>query len=329
MSITRIEEALRKAKEARQASSSIGQPRDEKPPAPVTVAEPVAAPAPVGAAEPIAKHVPAGAPEPVAAPAPASVPVLSTAPPVAPVARRVAPPATATPGMSFRFADGRIVEVPFTRLRKNRVVTMGDRSQWVARFRDLQAATVATAGAETEAMVIAVMSANPREGRTLCAINLAVSMATSSAEPVVLVDMDFYKPALHAYLEVYPATGLTEFLEGSTKFDDILIHAEAGKLVIVPAGRRSREYATFLARDNVSAIIEALRKRFPLSTLVVDLPPLSLNVDPSMLDGIVDHVVLVAEEGKTPQDDVRRALEKLKNVKHVGLVLNKAVESSI
>ncbi|KAF0192578.1 MAG: receptor protein-tyrosine kinase [Gammaproteobacteria bacterium] len=295
MSITRIEEALRKAKEAKQAPSPVRQPVDRAPQAAISE--------------------------------PTNIPVSE--PPVSPVVRPAVRPVVAPPGISFRFDDGRIVNVPFSRLRKNRVITAGDKSRWVARFRDLQLAVQGSGLIKSRAPVVAVMSANPREGRTLCAINLAMSLAASGAEPVILVDMDFFKPAIHAFLEIQPDAGLTDVLGGGKAIAEILVRAEAEKLILVPAGPRSRSHVALLTRDNVRAVIGKLRSLFPSSALIVDLPPLSLNIDTSIFEGIVDHVVLVVEEGKTPREDVLRVLGKLKNVEHVDMVLNKALESSI
>lgn len=304
MSIGRIEEALRKAKESRQAATG--------PEARVTQISAVAAqPAPMNHAAEVSAAVP-------------RVAAVSTA---MPAVRPAIPAPVAVPAMKFSFADGRTADIPLARLRKNRIITASERHQYADRFQEIHAMFGRRDG-DAGAQVIAVMSANPREGRTLGAINLALSLACGATEPVVLADLDFYKPAMHAYFELHPDIGLIDVIENRKALADVLIHAEADRIVLAPAGHRSREHQARLGRENVATIVAALKTRYPKSTLIMDLPPLSMNVDPSIVVSLADHVLVMVEEGKTPREDVPRTLDRLKSARHVIVVLNKAVENS-
>lgn len=229
--------------------------------------------------------------------------------------------------MQFRCADGRSVEVPLARLRKNRIITARDRYRYAARFKELHA-HFGRRDSDGGGQVVAVVSANPREGRTLGAINLAMSLASAGTEPVVLADMDFYKPSLHALFDLQPDVGLIDVIERRKALADVLMRADTDRLVLAPAGQRSRDHQARLSRENVGTIVAGLKSMFPQSFVIVDLPPLSLGIDTAVVASGVDHVLLVVEAGKTTRDDVQRTLGRLKNARNVVIVLNKAVENN-
>jgi len=68
---------------------------------------------------------------------------------------------------------------------------------------------------DTFNLTIGVTSANPGEGKTLVASNLAVSLAITNQREVVLVDLNIRNPRLHSIFGTKLSPGLVESLGDS------------------------------------------------------------------------------------------------------------------
>ena len=84
--------------------------------------------------------------------------------------------------------------------------------------------------------IIMTTSSNAQEGKTVTAINLAVSLAQEIDHTVLLVDADLRLPSAHKYLGLDVKYGLSNYLKGEVELSDILIKTGIGKLVLLLAG---------------------------------------------------------------------------------------------
>jgi capsular exopolysaccharide synthesis family protein len=183
--------------------------------------------------------------------------------------------------------------------------------------------------AEHPPQVILVTSALPHEGKTTCAVNLAVTLA-QLGDKTLLVDADLRKPGINRALSLVDGkhAGLSSYLAGVSSLDLISVpHPAISNLTAIPTGPIPPNPADLLSSRRLAELIRELRKRYKF--VVIDSPPVMAATDAVILSVLADGVLLVARCHETPKDAFTRARDLLVSVNsHIlGAVLN-AVDSS-
>jgi exopolysaccharide/PEP-CTERM locus tyrosine autokinase len=173
--------------------------------------------------------------------------------------------------------------------------------------------------------MIGVTSAKDGEGKTLTSINLAIALATEPTQTVLLVDADLRAPRLHQELGLESNIGLTEFLLDGRSIEDMLVHPNLGRLIVLPAGRGTDQSAELLTSPRMADLQKEMKHRYASRVVLFDLPPVLDRADVLAFSPQLDALLLVVEEGKTSEPDFQQALQVLKgSARILGTVLNKA-----
>ena len=168
-----------------------------------------------------------------------------------------------------------------------------------------------------------VTSPLPNEGKTLTTINLAISISQKVGQTVLLVDGDLRNPSIHRYLDLPSGPGLVDYLVSGDPIAESLVHPEGlANLVVLPAGRPTSEATELLSSPAMVELVKELKHFYPDRYVLFDLPPL-LYADPLAFAPLVDGIILIAEAGRTPREEIVRAIELLKEFPVLGFVLNK------
>lgn len=269
--------------------------------------------------------------------APASAPIAPAAPaapPGAPVAPAPAHPAPASARVTATGAeDGPApLRIHLEGLRaRGMVVPSGTSTQASQEFRIVKRPLLANAfGRSGQAPArngrrIMVTSALPGEGKSFCAINLAMSIAAERDHGVILVDADVARPSLPRELGIEVHAGLMDWLvDGAPDLSQLVLPTNVDKLSILPAGRQHDQATELLASESMGRLLAQLSERFPDRILIFDSPPLLVTTEARVLATYMGQIVMVVESGKTPRSVVAEALETIGSSEIVGLVLNKA-----
>jgi protein-tyrosine kinase len=172
---------------------------------------------------------------------------------------------------------------------------------------------------------IMVTSAFPGEGKSFCAINLAMSIAAERDNKVLLVDADVARPSIPKELGITVEAGLMDWLiDGNLDISQLVLPTNVDKLMILPAGRRHQQATELLASTSMSRLLELITARYPDRVVIFDSPPLLVTTESRVLSSYMGQVVLVVESGKTSHESVQEALATIGSSEVVGLVLNKA-----
>ena len=172
---------------------------------------------------------------------------------------------------------------------------------------------------------VAVTSAGPGEGKTLTAINLAVSLAQEVNWRVLLVDANLRRPALCQALGLEAQQGLSEHLTQGVALERLLIHPGLGNLTVLPGGSALANSSEMLASPQMARLVHELKARDAARIVLFDMPPVLAMADALAFSRQVDALLLVVQEGKTAAEDLTRALAMLKDTPLVGTVLNKSL----
>jgi protein-tyrosine kinase len=175
---------------------------------------------------------------------------------------------------------------------------------------------------------LGVVSAINGEGKTLTAINLALSLAAEPNQTVILLDLDLRRPAIASTLGINPPVGLESWFGGEDPTRKVCYALEGvERLYVLPTLAPVAGSSETLAGLGTRRLLSELKDRDSGRLLVVDLPPVLLSDDALMLAPLMDAVVLVVHERRTKREDVGRVLELLRNTRVIGTVLNRSAES--
>ena len=168
----------------------------------------------------------------------------------------------------------------------------------------------------TRAMrAVAITSCARGEGRSVTAVNLALTAAREGRE-VALVECDLRKPSLARLLDLTPRGGLAEVVEGKVELPQALSRVDG--MMVLCAGE-ARDPAAVMRNSRLAMTLDTLRASFSL--VVLDAPPALALADTGRLTSLADGIVLVVRAGETPRDVVRLAVETLGD-RLLGIVLN-------
>jgi capsular exopolysaccharide synthesis family protein len=189
-------------------------------------------------------------------------------------------------------------------------------------FRELRTALlVSKAGGPPRAILIT--STQPGEGKTVVAVNLAITLAQIGRR-VLLVDADLRKPRLHKLFEIDGTPGLSHYLSGTGPLRTQPCRTSVSGLDLIPSGPLPPNPADLLDSERFVQIQRDLELQ-GYDHIVYDSPPVLAVADPSIIAGRVETVVMVVQAGVTARDALRHATHRLQQVKAkiVGGVLNR------
>jgi protein-tyrosine kinase len=170
---------------------------------------------------------------------------------------------------------------------------------------------------------VLVASPELEEGKTLTAVNLAVSIARESNRTVLLIDTDMRQPSVHRYFGLPEGPGLYEHITKGTPLSELLINPGLPRLTVLPAGMPTDYPADFLDGPVMHEFVSDVKGRYPGRYIIFDSPPLLAYADGLYLARYADAVVMVVRSGSTKEDNLRQALESLGDRPLLGTVLNR------
>ncbi|SMF75394.1 hypothetical protein [Allosphingosinicella indica] len=265
-------------------------PKPETAPVAAATPEPVAkAPAPV-----------ADAPAPIAAPRPAKAAGKAVIDRAALAARGMISPDAPTGGLAEEF---RIVK---RQLLRNRAAL-----------------------AEGRRHSVLVASAHPGEGKTFCAINLALSLAGEEDVEVLLVDGDFSKPEILDTLGLEGGPGFLDAIADPLADPEaFVIRTDIPGLSVLPAGRSVANATELLASGRTADLLDRLGRHRPDRIVLFDSPPALMASQAAVIAGHVGQTLMIVRADQTIEADLREALGLLSACPHVSLLLNAAAMGS-
>ena len=187
----------------------------------------------------------------------------------------------------------------------------------------LAAQDVAQGPLGQRARTILVGSGKPGEGKTFCAINLAISLAAERDVEILLIDADFAKPDIMASLGLDDSTGLLDILADPTiEPESCVVRTDVPQLSLLPAGQRTHADTELLASRRTGEVLDRLLAANPKRLIVFDTAPALAASPASVLALLVGQVMLVVRADRTTESDVRETVALLDGCERIHLVLN-------
>jgi succinoglycan biosynthesis transport protein ExoP len=175
-------------------------------------------------------------------------------------------------------------------------------------FRALRTALVASSH-DPSTHVIAITSAQPLEGKTTTAVNMALALAIGGAR-VLLIDADMRRPSLHKALRLPNDQGLSHLLVGEARMREVVQRTGDPNLLVITAGRTPPNPSELLGSDRMRAFVQQLGVG-PFDWVIIDTPPVLAVTDAVILAPLVSSVTFVLGAEMTRWRLAERAIETL------------------
>jgi capsular exopolysaccharide synthesis family protein len=179
-------------------------------------------------------------------------------------------------------------------------------------------------GLNNEPHSFVISSAQPEDGKSTVAINLAQAAAVMDRR-VLLIDADLRRPQIHEQLGITNEKGLSHVLEGGLAIEEVAQQVpQWNNLSVVTAGELPAEPLRLLASKRMRQIMEELKQRGRYDLIIYDTPPIKYFSDSRIVAGLTHGAILVARINHTDRTAFRDSIESLKlaKVPILGIVAN-------
>ncbi|GAB3775734.1 hypothetical protein GCM10028796_52080 [Ramlibacter monticola] len=235
---------------------------------------------------------------------------------------RSAPPEPDTPAAADRGVAVNLLPLDAGHLERHRVVTL-DQGNPLRQSFDLLRTQVLQKMQEHGWRTIAVTSPSMQSGKTVVAINLALSIAHHPSRTALLVDFDLRRPRVASCLGLPDEHSLNEVLDGKAELGSAIVHAGIPGFQVLPTRRKMPGAAEVLASERVGRIISTLRDDNPERIIVFDLPPVTAVDDVIAVLPHMDCVLLIVGSGSSTKREIEASRRHLARFNLLGFVVNK------
>lgn len=209
-----------------------------------------------------------------------------------------------------------------TAVARAMAVHLDPRSEVSEAYRTIRTAVYFSGqGMGNRAKTLLVTSPEPGDGKTTSASNLAIAIAQTGRN-ILLLDADFRKPTQHKNLDVKDAVGLSSVLAGIESLERAIQRTGVEGLDILPCGPIPENPSEILNSQEFGELIDRLAMKY--DHILFDSPPANLVTDARILGAVCDATILVLRAEKSTRKAAEHARNSLLSVgaNVLGVIVN-------
>ena len=228
--------------------------------------------------------------------------------------------------LRIEYSSTRVLADALLRLQRSHGVVRMDRSVLSESFKMLRNQVLHRMRADGHTL-LAVTSPRRIEGKSLTAVNLALTIAADYDSAVLLVDADLTGQGLQTLFGLEGARGLSDHLTEGVPIPELLVNPGVSRFVLLPAGQQAvLNSSELLATRAAQQLILEMKQRYRDRYIIVDLPPLLDTADALAFLPQVDTTLVVIEEHTTSMQDIENMTDLLAPFNLIGSVMSHARE---
>ena len=226
----------------------------------------------------------------------------------------------------IEYTRTKAIDISNETLKRNRVISDDSDNAVTSAYKLLRTQVLQLLGQNSWNNLV-ITSPGIGNGKTLTAINMAISIAREVNHTVLLVDLDLRRPKVAGYFDLVPQFGLYDYLYKDVPLSEILIHPKMERLVMLPGRGSMKNSSEILSSPKMVRLVDELKNRYPSRIIIFDMPPLFYADDVLAFSPYFDACLLVIEEGKTRDEELVKAVDLLSGTNVIGTVLNKSSDN--
>ena len=216
----------------------------------------------------------------------------------------------------------RVVKLQTEHLEKNRIFAFNKNDPTSVIF-DVLRTQILQIMEENGWRTLAITSPTPAVGKTVVAINLAMSIAQKTNKTAMLVDFDLRQPRIGAYLGLPMEKSLNDLLDAGAELSAILVNPDIPRLVVLPTLNAVNNPSETLSSRKIADLIKDLRERYESRIIIFDLPSLLYSDDAISVLPQIDCILMVVANGMSSKREIKDSLRHLSKANLIGTVFNK------
>lgn len=167
---------------------------------------------------------------------------------------------------------------------------------------------------------VLLTSAVEGEGKSLLALNLALSLSQDSQHKVLVIDAELRKRGLSRMLKLEQQRGLKDWYQTHQPIPEFVYKLGDLNFWVLPSGQVSVDPLKLLKSQRLPDVHSLLSAAF--DWVLIDSPPLLPLADAEIISRIADATILVVRRDKAPKHALKEALERVAPSKMAGFLLN-------
>jgi protein-tyrosine kinase len=221
-------------------------------------------------------------------------------------------------------ARPRVVELDLRHLESRRIIAHDDSDHRTRSF-DMLRTQVLQAMDKSNWRILGITSPSPDCGKTVTAINLALSISRQPDRSAILVDLDFPKPVVASDLGLNCNRGLIDVLKGKASLAETIVEVGAAdaQISVLPTLKPMPNSSAWVTSRELSAALQEVTRTYRSHTIILDLPPLLTGDDVIALLPRIDCLLLVAAVDKSTVAELEECNKHLQSAQVLRLILNK------
>ena len=187
-------------------------------------------------------------------------------------------------------------------------------------YKTLRTNTMFALAGQEGCKILLVTSALQGEGKSISALNLAISFAEAENR-VLLIDCDLRRPKLARLLRKSSRVGLSNVLLDPSQLGEVILPGGVDRLDVILSGDIPPNPSELLGSARMESLLAHLRKRYDY--VILDTPPVNMVTDAVVLAPKSDGVLFVVRAGQSERGPVSHAVEQLEyaHAKILGFIL--------
>ena len=169
---------------------------------------------------------------------------------------------------------------------------------------------------------ISITSVSALEGKTLTAVNLALTLAREIDQKVLLVDANLKNPVLDSLLGLANSKGLADMLAGEVSSSEVILRTRISNFYVLPSGEVKEDFKTLLNSEALKDFFVYVKEQF--DWVILDSPSMTPFAEVDLLTSLADGVLVVVRASRTPTLLISKCIQPLKKRNFLGFVFNGA-----
>jgi len=174
---------------------------------------------------------------------------------------------------------------------------------------------------ENEVAVIAISSTISSEGKTFISVNLA-AITAMLGKRVLLLGLDLRNPRISKIFEFYDSPGMSTYLSGNCKYEEIIKETQIDNLFYAPSGPIPPNPAELIETELMKKFMERAKKEYDY--IIIDTPPVAIVTDALLLADYVDVNLFIVRQRYSSRNTLE-LIDQLNNhgeLKNMAIVIN-------